>query len=224
MAFWSTLFSTKKNPDLPPLTIQSLRYQVYRSDCTAMRVLDRKNKTDFAIRPLADGLVEALVQEIGNTERVLTWDVVNALGKDDVWMLARTEAASKMTDVKTVDLDGGVQLLAANNFYLSAVLLHSFERARHTHGVLFAPVSWHHWVVHVIQAMTVPPTVALMKLAAENIQREMTVADYEALTGDLYWYKPNGSIAKLDVTGSGIDIRARSRELDKAIDDAFHQR
>jgi hypothetical protein len=223
MAFWSTLFSTKKET-LPPPALASLRLQVYRSDCIAMRVLKENSPGMFAVKPLAFGLVEALVEQRATGESVLRWDVARALGKPDneLFALAATQAAAT-TNTITTDFDFGVQMMASNDFYLSTQLLQSFARAARPHGVLFAPISWHHWCVHVVQAATLPPVVAMMMMLARAAQEKMRVAEYEALTGDLYWYKPGGVIEKLDVVGEGSDLRATSPELEQAMDAAFKQ-
>lgn len=221
MAFWSTLFSTKKDT-APPPALDSLRLQVYRADCTAMQVLKRKSPGEFAVRPLADGLVEVLVSQRANAESVLRWDVVKSFGKpeDELFALAATQGAAA-TKVVTQDLEFAVQMMASNDFYLSALLLQSFARGKHKHGVLFAPISWHHWVVHVVQASTLPPIVAMMAMVAQEAQKQMRVAEYEALTGDLYWYKPDRVIEKLELAGSGAELHATSPALQQAMDAAF---
>lgn len=221
MGIWTALFSTKKLEARPP-TLDQLRVQVFRGDCIAIRALD-KNRAAFAIRPLADGLVEAIVEHSGDGERVLRWDVIRAFGKpdDELFALARTQAAATMRDVEKVDLDGGVQVFVSNDFYLSALMLHNFASNDHAHGVLFAPLSWHHWCAHVVQRATVAPTVALMELVARSVAEQMQVGDFEALTDDLYWYKPSGEIERLELVGKGADRHATSPELVRAMDDAW---
>ena len=221
MAFWATLFSTKKD-SAPAPALDTLRTQIYRADCTAMQVLKRKSPGVFAVRPLADGLVEALVSQRGDTESVLRWDVVKAFGKpeDELFALGAAQGAAR-TKVVTQDFEFAVQMMASNDFYLSALLLQSFARSKHQHGVLFAPISWHHWVVHVVQASTLPPIVAMMAMLSREASKGMRVAEYEALTGDLYWYKPDGVIEKLELAGEGADVHARSAELQQAMDAAF---
>lgn len=226
MGLWSTLFSTKKeDTDRAPVEA-NLRLQVYRPDCVTLQVLAQNGSLDaFAIRPLAPGLVQALVEDIGGKERVLRWEVARSLSKADdaLFSLARTQAASTMGDgkVQSMDLDGDVQVMVSNDFYLSAVLLHSFAQANHKHGVLFAPLSWHHWVVHVVQGSTVPPTVAMMALIADNVRSQMRVADYELLSGKLYWWKAGGVIEQLELAGEGVEVHATSPELAKAMQAAF---
>jgi len=221
MGIWTALFSTKK-PEARPPALDQLRVQVFRTDCIAIRAL-AKNRDAFAIRPLADGLVEAIVEHCGDGERVLRWDVIRVFGKPDgeLFELARARAAAETNDVEKLDLDGGVQVFVSNNFYLSALMLDSFARNQHAHGVLFAPLSWHHWCAHVIQRATVAPTVALVELLARSVGEQMHVGDVEALTGDLYWYKPNGEIERLELVGAGADRHATSPQLEQAIDDAW---
>ena len=200
----------------PDHDLLDLRSQVFRADCAAIHALDRNV---FAVRPLADGLVEALVEDLGGHERVLRWDVVRAFGKsdDELFALARTQAAASACNITPMEVGGGVQVLASNELYLSARLLDNFARSKHRHGVLFAPISWHHWCIHVVQQITVPHTVALISLVAADVNRQMKVGDFESLTGDLYWYKPTGVIEKLELVGEGADRRATSREFARAI-------
>jgi len=223
MAFWATLFSTKKDIGAPP-ALDSLRVQIYRADCTAMEVLRRKSPGMFAVRPLADGLVEALVSQRGDAESVLRWDVVKAFGKseDELFALGATQAAATTKIVKQ-DFEYAVQMMASNDFYLSTQLLQSFARGKHAYGVLFAPISWHHWCVHVVQASTLQPIIAMMAMISREASAKMRVADYEALTGDLYWYKPSGVIEKLELAGEGAELHATSAELQQAMDTAFRK-
>ena len=216
MTFWTAFFSTKKHAAARPVALDYLRSQVFRADCAAIHALDRNV---FAVRPLADGLVEALVEDLGGHERVLRWDVVRAFGKsdDELFALARTQAAASACNITPMEVGGGVQVLASNELYLSARLLDNFARSKHRHGVLFAPISWHHWCIHVVQQITVPHTVALISLVAADVNRQMKVGDFESLTGDLYWYKPTGVIEKLELVGEGADRRATSREFARAI-------
>ena len=225
MTFW-TAFLTKKQAAARPVALDYLRSQVFRADCAAIHALDRNV---FAVRPLADGLVEALVEDLGGHERVLRWDVVRAFGKsdDELFALARTQAAASACNITPMEVGGGVQVLASNELYLSARLLDNFARSKHRHGVLFAPISWHHWCIHVVQQITVPHTVALISLVAADVNRHQTsgrqtsgrmkVGDFESLTGDLYWYKPTGVIETLELVGEGADRRATSREFARAI-------
>jgi hypothetical protein len=216
MTFWTAFLSPKKQTAARPPALEHLRLQVLRAKSVSMRALDRST---FAARPLTDGLVEVLVEDHAAHERVLRWDVVRAFNKPDheLFAIARAQAATATCDVTTMELGGGVQVLASNGFYLSALLLDRFARSKHPHGVLFAPISWHHWCIHVVQAMTVPPTVALMAIVVDDVRRQMRVADYEALTGDVYWSKPGGSIEKLELVGEGAERRAVSPEFAKAI-------
>ena len=213
MTFWTSFFS--KQTPARPVALENLRWQVFRSGCVAMRALDR---SVFAVRPLAD-LVEALVEDHADHERVLRLDVVGAFGKteDELFAIARTQAAATTRDITTMELGGGVQVLASDERYLSAVLLERFAHGKHPRGVLFAPISSHHWCIHVVQAMTVPPTVALMGIVVDDVKRQMRVGDSDALTGDLYWYKPSGVIEKLELVGDGAARRATSPELARAI-------
>ena len=221
MAFWSTLFSTKKET-APPPALESLRVQVYRSDCVAMQVLKKNSPGTFAARPLVHGLLEVLVSQNAQGESLLRWDVARAFGKsdDELFELGSAQGAAATNTVAT-DFEFGVQMMASNDFYLSAQLLRGFKQANRPYGVLFCPISWHHWCVHLVQASSVPPIVAMMMMVTKEAQQRMRVAEYEALTGDLYWYKTGGVIEKLTLMGEGADMRATSTELDDAMTAAF---
>lgn len=221
MAFWSTLFSTKKET-APPPALESLRVQVYRSDCVAMQVLKKSSPGTFAARPLAPGLLEVLVSQNAQGESLLRWDVARAYGKsdDEMFELGSAQGAAA-TKTVTTDFEFGVQMMASNDFYLSTQLLRGFKQAARPHGVLFCPISWHHWCIHLVQAASVPPIVGMMKLIATEAQQRMKVAEYEALTGDLYWYKQGGVIEKLTLIGEGAAMHATSTELDEAMTAAF---
>lgn len=223
MAFWSTLFSTKKET-APPPALDSLRVQVYRSDCVAMRVLDEQSPGTFAVRPLAHGLVEALVAQRPEGESVLRWDVARAFGKrdDELFALGAAQGAAT-TQVMTSELEFGVEVTISNEFYLSARMLQGFARQDDPYGVLFAPISWHHWCSHVVGNMTMPPVVAMMMMVAKEVQKGMHVAEYEALTGELYWYRRGGRIEVLELVGEGGNVRATSDELHRAMMDALRQ-
>jgi hypothetical protein len=223
MAFWSTLFSTKKEI-APPPALDSLRVQVYRRDCIAMQVLKTNSPGTFAARPLAHGLLEVLVSQNARGESLLRWDVARAYGKgdDELFALGAAQGAAA-TQVVTTELELGVQMTASNDFYLSALMLRRFARDNDPYGVLFAPISWHHWCFHVVGNMTMPPVVAMMTMVAYEAQKRMHVAEYEALTGDLYWYKRGGVIEKLELVGDGGSTRATSDELHAAMMDAIRQ-
>jgi len=216
MTFWTSFLPTRKAVGPRPLAVEHLRVQVFRASCVAMRAVHCRA---FAVRPLTDRLVEALVEDHADYERVLRWDVVRAFGKseDELFAIARTQAAATADDITTMELGGGVQVLASNGRYLSAGMLERFARDKHPRGVLFAPISSHHWCIHIVQAITVPPTVALMGIVVDDVKRQMRVGDSEALTGDLYWYKPGGEIEKLELVGEGTARRASSPELATAI-------
>src|SRR5258705_12572326 len=140
MAFWSTLFSTKKET-APPPALESLRVQVYRTDCVAMQVLKKHSPGHFATRPLVHGLLEVLVSQNAQGESVMRWDVARAYGKSDSELFAlAAQQGTARTTVVTTDFEFGVQMMASNDFYLSSLLLGSFARGNHKHGVLFSPI------------------------------------------------------------------------------------
>ena len=221
MAFWSTLFSTKKETTPPP-ALDTLRVQIYRSDCIAMQVLKKNSPGTFAARPLVAGLLEVLVSQNAQGESLMRWDVARTYGKSDeeLFELGSAQGAAATKTVAT-EFEFAVQMMASNDFYLSTQLLRSFKQANRPHGVLFCPISWHHWCIHLVQAASVPPIVAMMKMIVGEAQQRMKVAEYEALTGDIYWYKHGGVIEKLTLMGEGAEMRATSTELDEAMSAAF---
>src|SRR5438105_284169 len=102
MGLWSTLFSTKKDT-APPPALDSLRVQIYRSDCIAMRVLKEHSPGTFAARPLAAGLHEVLVSQNTQGESLMRWDVARAYGKtdDELFELGSAQGAAATKTVAT---------------------------------------------------------------------------------------------------------------------------
>jgi hypothetical protein len=218
MAFWTSLFGGKKTTvetGTPPSSIASLRLQVFSSDYFGMQVIE-KTGSKIARRPLAAGLVEAVVEDLGAGERMVTWDALAHFGKsqDELFEIARRQAAAKETEIASQVIEDNFEVLISNGFYLSAHLLDSFAKRDPKDGVLFVPLSWHHWVVHIINPMSVAPMVPLLKMIAESVGGMMKVTAAETLNTDVYWYKPSGVIEKLEIVGD----RATSPELAKILE------
>jgi len=216
MAFWTSLFGKRKETiDLaaPPQSISNLRTQVFSEDYFAMKFLDRGK---MAMRPLAAGLVEAIVEDLGAGERSVRWENLEHFGKshDELFALARGQAATAETGVQSQVVDGDVQVMITNGFYLSALLLETFAKREQKKGVLFVPLSWHHWCVHIIGPMTMPQHPMLLKMVAEQIGSMMKVTDAERLNDNVYWYKPGGVIEKIAFAGE----QPTSVELLKALE------
>jgi hypothetical protein len=169
-----------------------------------------------ATRTLAPYLVETIVDD---DDRALTWDELASLGgnSDQLFALAREQAAACANDVKATLVADYVQVMASSGSYLGAYLLESFRREPRRHGVLFVPVSRHHWCVHALQRLSTPPLVALMHVVADDVAALMRV-NGGALPRELYWYKPGGAIEKVAVTGSGTGLRATTPELERTFD------
>lgn len=193
MAFWSGLFGKRdSSPEIetPPVAIANLRVQVFRDDYVGMKMIDRQG---CAVRTLAPGLVEAIVEDFGGGERTMRWDYLRTLGKTDgeLFDLARAQGAAATTEIASEVLDG-IEVMIANSFYLSAFMLEMFRTRELKHGVLVAPISWHHWCAHVIGPMSVAPHVQMMRFLAQSIASQMTVTDAELLTTSIYWIKSGG--------------------------------
>lgn len=216
-ALWASLFGKRKEAvdlDKPPVSTAHLRTQLFRTDYFGVQAIKKSGGT-IASRSIAPGLIEAIVEDLGSGERTLSWDALATLGsdRDYLFALARQQAAAGETQIESTMIADSVQVIASNGFYLSAYLLDMFTKRAAKHGILFAPVSWHHWCVHIIQPMSVAPIVDMMRLVAEDIAKRMKCTDSETLTGDLLWFKPNGVIEKLDATVSP--------ELAQAFENAF---
>lgn len=212
MALWASLFGKRKEPvdlEKPPLSTTHLRTQLFRTDYFGVQAIQRTGGT-IASRSIAPGLIEAIVEDLGSGERTLSWDALATLGsdRDYLFALARQQAAAAETHVESTTVADAVQVIASNGFYLSAYLLDMFAKRAAKHGVLFVPVSWHHWCVHIIQPMSVAPIADMMRLVADDIAKKMNCSDGETLTGDLLWYKPNGVIEKLHGSASSELVQA----------------
>jgi hypothetical protein len=220
MAFWTSLFGKRKDTvDLgaPPTSTTHLRTQVYSEDYFVMKVLERTNSREgMAMRPLAAGLIEAIVEDIGAGERTMRWKYLEHFGKshDELFALARGQAATAETGAQSQTVDGDVEVVITNGFYLSALMLDRFAKRDQKKGVLFVPLSWHHWCVHIIGPMTMPQHPALLGMVASQIATMMTVTDAERLNQHVYWYKPGGVIEKLEI----VDNEVTSPELLKALE------
>lgn len=206
MALWASLFGKRKEPinlEKPPVSTTHLRTQLFRSDYFGVQAIKKSGAT-IASRSIAPGLIEAIVEDLGSGERTLSWDSLATLGsdRDYLFALARQQAAAAETQIESTMVADSVQVIASNGFYLSAYLLDMFAKRTAKHGILFVPVSWHHWCVHIIQPMSVAPIVDMMRLVADDLAKMMTCRDSETLTKDLLWYKPNGVIEKLHGTVS----------------------
>jgi hypothetical protein len=194
MGLFTSIFGGKaKTTDLdaPLASLDDVRLQVFSTNYFGIRALD---PAISALRPLAPGLVMALVQDLGAASRTLTWDQLRAFGKsdDELFDLGRRQGAHADKDVASQQIDA-VQTFACNGFYLSAKLLHTFIEKPLKKGVLVAPVSSHHWCTHIIQSgVTVPPHIAMVAYIAEIVAQNMQATDAERLVTDVYWIRPGG--------------------------------
>ncbi len=194
---FSSLFGKRKESTSPAPALGRLRTQVYSREYFGIQVIE-KTRSPIAMRPLADGLVEAIVEDLGGGERMMSWNALDELGKprDELFALGRRQAAAAETGIQSQMLDGGMEVLISNGFYMSAVLLDTMARDPGK-GMLFVPLSWHHWCLHTIDAMSVAPHVAMLALVAEKIGEMMQVKDAERLSDAIYWYKPDHTIVRI---------------------------
>jgi hypothetical protein len=188
MAFSSGQFKRADPIDAPPVSLSNLRLQIFSERYFGLPLLDR---AAFAVRPLAPGLVEAIVDDSG--ARAMRWDVLRSFGKTDqeLFELARIQAAAATTDIVSEVIDG-IEVAIANGCYLSAKLLDTFLRDDARKGILVAPISWHHWCSHVIGELTVPSHLQMMRFLAQSIATQIHVPDAERLGTDVLWIKPGG--------------------------------
>jgi hypothetical protein len=217
MGLFTSIFGGKaKTTDLdaPLASLDQVRLQVFSASYFGIRALDTATS---ALRPLAPGLVMALVEDLGGASRTLTWDKLRAFGKsdDELFELGRRQGAAADRDVATQQIDA-VQVFACNGFYLSAKLLHTFIEQPRKKGVLVAPVSSHHWCTHIVQSgVTVPPHVSMVAYLAETVAAEMQATDAERLVTDVYWIRPGGrQMDKIELRG-GTPVL--SPELERAM-------
>jgi hypothetical protein len=63
----------------------------------------------------------------------------------------------------------------------------------------------------------VAPIVPMIELIAESVAAKMNVTDAERLVTDLYWYRPDRVIERVNVVGRGADRRATTPEPLRAL-------
>lgn len=184
--------------------LSRLRAQVFSTEYFGLKVAVQSG-SQLATRDLAPGLVEAIVEDTGGGERLGTWDGLGQPGwsHDELFGIARAQAAAKETEAVTAVIEGDIEVVISNGFYLSAHLLARFARA--TADVLFVPLSWHHWCVHPIGPMTVAASVAFLSHAAGRIGDMMTVTAAETLSRAVYWYRPDHRIDRVPIVGDTFD-------------------
>jgi hypothetical protein len=199
MSLWAKFFGRSEPVDLaqPPVSSANLRTQIFRNDYFGMKLLAPGRP---ATRQIAPGLVEAIVEELGGAQRTVNWEALAQFDtdRDRLFALGRQQSVAHERNIQSMTVGELVQVFANNGFYLSSVMLETFARAHHKHGVLFVPVSSHHWCVHIVQALSVPPVVAMLRVIADSLAEKMSCSDSETLTRDVLWYKPNGVIEKLE--------------------------
>jgi hypothetical protein len=204
MAFWTGLFGGKKSSvelGAPLTSLANLRLQIFSEDYEGVRVLDRNA---MPVRPLAPGLVQALVEDLGAAERIVEWARLRPFGKsdDDLFELAREQAAANVGRIEHTLIES-VQVFACNGFFMSASLLDTFIKQDLKKGILVVPVSSHHWCTHIIQSgITVPPHISMLRLIAGDLARSMKVSRAERLVTDVYWIRPGGRrIERIEMDG-----------------------
>jgi hypothetical protein len=214
MAFWSGLFGkrdSEREIETPPVQLSRLRWQVFSERYFGMKVLERDA---CAVRPLAPGLLEAIVEDLGAGERTLRWEYLRPFGKTDaeLFALARSQASLANGAVESSMLDG-IQVIACNDFYLGAFLLERYL-VDLEFGAFVAPITWHHWAVHRIDRMTVVPHIQMMRFLAQSIDAQAKVADAERLGTDVYWLR-DGKLERIDLDR---DEPVLSRELARVLE------
>jgi hypothetical protein len=188
--------------------LESLRLQVFSERYFGVKLLDR---SVAAVRPLAPGLVQAVVQDTGGGSITVRWEALRKHGKsdDEMFDLARSQAAVFDQDVVSQVVADCVQLMICNGFYLCAKLLDTFINKELKLGALIAPVSWHHWCLHVVGPMTVAPVASMVHLVAEQTAEMMNVTDAERLGTTVYWVRPGGRVIEpVEVTDDDARLPA----------------
>jgi len=190
------------------MSLENIRLQLFREDYAPISLVDRNH---VAVRPLAPGLVQAIVEDSGAGERTLQWADLRASGRsdDELFDIARWQTEALDDAIESQTVDNLVQVYISNGFYMSARLLASFVNDELDKGVLFVPLSWHHWCVHIVDDLTVEPVIPMMELIAHQIAPMMKVADAERLVDDVYWAHPGGRmIERVELVGQGEHRRA----------------
>jgi hypothetical protein len=141
-------------------------------------VVDRRVS---AVRTLAPGLVEAIVE----AEHPVKWDRLRACGMtdDQLFALARAEAAAHAGEVTTNVIDG-ISLSMSTNPYLSAAMLRTLTEL--DGGAIAVPVSRYHWCWHALDDSTCDAHVQMLRFLAQALAGQLTVGASEQIGIDVY--------------------------------------
>ncbi|WP_224364335.1 hypothetical protein [Hyalangium versicolor] len=146
-------------------------------------------------RRLAEGLLQVLMLDSGGAlERTVTPEMARAWGQteDELFELGRNHATAADKElVRTQSLvhaGESFDVLVSNGFYTGAFVLSALRRLEARPGVILAPVSWHHWVIHSISAGSSLATLQAMSGFVESLAGQIRVTAAESLGTNLFWW------------------------------------
>lgn len=152
----------------PPLDPRSLRLQLFSGE--AIKIFDTRA---MVTRPLSPHLHQVVVEDImGQSEHTVKRQETAALGLDDdaLFRCARLNAVASdlphVTSMRVDDESGAIEVYVSNKFYLGALVLTQLEQDGK--DALVVLLTWHHALVHVLDAGTrVAPLEAMARLIAQ---------------------------------------------------------
>lgn len=214
MSFWRRLFGGAPAPGREGgagAWLPQLRAQVFRDTYGPLGVVDEEAVVS---RPLAQGLVEALVVSVPGGERTLSRAEARGSGRGDdaLFALGRAQAVAAERgagQVQEVPAAGALAFVS-EGFYLSASMLEMLARHQAGEaGVVVAPVSWHHWVMHEVQpGVTSRALLEAFGGFVRDLAAGIEVSDAELLGDQAFWWR-GGAWTPLPIEGAGEALRVR---------------
>lgn len=212
-ALIASSFRTRARGEADAVSLPDFRLQIFSEAHFASLGF-----TNHVSRPLAEGLLLTLVEDIeGSGEVPLPRAVVDGLEltEDELFAVARknsiADAAGQIQTASKVGAHGVFEVSVCNGFYMGAALLAALEAGdaagEWPSGALVACVSWHHVVVHRVEAgTTTRETLVEMRELVEGLAREVRVAAAERLGERIHWRRAGGGFEGIGFRGEGEDV------------------
>lgn len=168
--------------------LDDLRLQLFRADYAPVRALDPERSL---VRPLAPGLLQALVRDAGGLEVTLAREQARASGLDEPALFERARLQSLRAEGHLVHLEalGPLEVAVSDGFFLGACMLALLDSVEGPRGVVAAPVTWHHWVLHRVEPTTRPAVLDEVARLARRLLGDVEVRDAEVLGERVYWVR-----------------------------------
>lgn len=173
----------------PPLDPRSLRLQLFSAELA--RMFDLRS---MLARPLSPHLTAIVVEDIlGQSEHTLTRAELTALGLSDDALFTRARenaVAADLPHAQTMRSDtaaGPIDIFISNKFYLGALVLTQLEQQNQ--DTLVVLLTWHHALMHVLDASSSVATVTTLADMATSISEAARCQPMEWLSPQIHLYR-----------------------------------